>query len=279
VPVAARSSSLTPSPPAGPAPGKAAPTAGLRHSRSPVGPWVGDDPATSGLNQRRGGPHLGGESRAGSVATRRGSRGPGEPRRSSAAVLLGGRRQWVRDRFREELRVPLYRLPPPIRVMKHLTWRRSHGRGIGRHGPGESASRSSALRPPFRPARPFSSVRPSPRGANGSYSVGDALANTHSGQTRAGYLPRGGWIADARSQLSRGPADNPAGDAVGPDADEQSPISPSPRDQRVRGPQIGQGVRLAHGAGTSLQDDAPPASCLLVELVDFKRDPGRLGQL
>ena len=34
-----------------------------------------------------------------------------------------------------------------------------------RHGPGESASRSSALRPPFGPARPFSSVKPSPRGA------------------------------------------------------------------------------------------------------------------
>jgi GNAT superfamily N-acetyltransferase len=42
------------------------------------------------------------------------ARSPGERRGPSAAVLLGGHRQWARDRFREELRVPLYRCPPPI---------------------------------------------------------------------------------------------------------------------------------------------------------------------
>jgi len=50
----------------------------------------------------------------GVLATRRGSRSPSEPRGASAAALLGGRRQWARDRCREELRVPLYWRPPPI---------------------------------------------------------------------------------------------------------------------------------------------------------------------
>jgi hypothetical protein len=49
-----------PTPRAAPAPGTAAPTADLPDltgdSRSPVGPWLCGDPATSGLNQCRGGP-------------------------------------------------------------------------------------------------------------------------------------------------------------------------------------------------------------------------------
>src|SRR5215218_10118362 len=47
-----------PTPPTGPAPGKAAPTAGFLDSRSPVGLRLGGDSAASGLNQCRGGPGL-----------------------------------------------------------------------------------------------------------------------------------------------------------------------------------------------------------------------------
>src|SRR5829696_7037412 len=56
----------TPTPPAFPVLGKAAPTAGCRDRRSPV-VTLGGDSATSGLNQCRGGPGLSGLSRAVSV--------------------------------------------------------------------------------------------------------------------------------------------------------------------------------------------------------------------
>ena len=38
----------------------------------------------------------------------------GNAERLCAALLLGGNRQWSRDRFRQELRVPFKRLPPSI---------------------------------------------------------------------------------------------------------------------------------------------------------------------
>src|SRR5688500_17782850 len=56
----------TPTPPTGPAPGKAAPTAGLQDSQSPVGTRLGGDSATSGLHQCCRGPGL--RSQGGAVA-------------------------------------------------------------------------------------------------------------------------------------------------------------------------------------------------------------------
>src|SRR5215210_6691537 len=55
-----------PTPPTGPAPGKAAPTAGWRDPRSPVG-TLGGDSTSSCLNQGRGGPSVPTQGGAGSV--------------------------------------------------------------------------------------------------------------------------------------------------------------------------------------------------------------------
>jgi hypothetical protein len=53
---------------------------------------------------------------------------------------------------------------------------------------------------------------------------------------------------------------------------------PTPMALRARSPQIGQLLWLAYGAPVSMQDYAPAAPCLLVQLVDFKRDARRLDE-
>ena len=79
-------------------------------------------------------------------------------------------------------------------------------------------------------------------------------------------------------QRSRRPSNDPAGDALGT-MRMNSVRFPPPTGPEVRCPQIGQCLGLAHGAGAPVQHDAPAAASLLVELVHFKRDARRPGQL
>jgi hypothetical protein len=65
--------------------------------------------------------------------------------------------------------------------------------------------------------------------------------------------------------------------SVGTGADEQGTV-PDAHGTRSPKPQIGQLLWLAYGAPVSMQDYAPAAPCLLVQLVDFKRDARRLDE-
>jgi hypothetical protein len=81
------------------------------------------------------------------------------------------------------------------------------------------------------------------------------------------------------ARLSGPPSHDPAVNPVRTDADEQCAVPRCPRHQGIRSPQIGQLGGLAYGAAVAMQDYGPAAPGLLIKLIHFKRDAGRLGQL